>query len=341
MTRAAPFGSFQECAVFYEAANAKLEATKPGQKRWGSQWMSARDADKKMSAYKAQLAEMNKYDVAMGNARAKFANAEAAIQRAKVPSGFRNRTPIDTRPYEAQKVQADSEFRAAQEMYNAALAKLERPPFAPMIEAVAPEAAATTTAVASATGSGAAAGTVGTGGTGTSGGTGAAPRTPTAVKPTTPTTPAAVKPTTPTAVAVATPAPATPAPAPAPAVVTPAPVAPAPAPVAPALPKRTVVTMYAAAFPIAPDLLVTSAAAVEKASRVTVQSSDGTPIEVAVVERDNRQRSGPASVEPPDGLSQPCRRVRRRHDPVRELPDGERLRPRRRGDQWIGRRAEG
>src|SRR6185295_4084891 len=32
---------FRETANFYEAVNAKLEATRPGQKRWGKEWMTA------------------------------------------------------------------------------------------------------------------------------------------------------------------------------------------------------------------------------------------------------------------------------------------------------------
>jgi len=66
------------------------------------------------------------------------------------------------------------------------------------------------------------------------------------------------------------------------------PVAPPPEAVeaAVAAPARRVVTRYAAAFPIAPDLLLTAAAPVGDANRVVVQPPDGDPVEATVERRD-------------------------------------------------------
>jgi hypothetical protein len=94
--------------------------------------------------------------------------------------------------------------------------------------------------------------------------------------------PAKPNPVKPNPVAPAAPspvAPAAPTPPPAAAVAVPRPAAPEPR-------KPASVTSYAAAFPVAPDLLVTAAAAVEGADRVMVQPSGGDPMEVEVVTHD-------------------------------------------------------
>ena len=40
---------FKECEVFYTTYNQKLEAAKPGYKRWGVQWLKAADVNKHIS----------------------------------------------------------------------------------------------------------------------------------------------------------------------------------------------------------------------------------------------------------------------------------------------------
>jgi hypothetical protein len=62
-------------------------------------------------------------------------------------------------------------------------------------------------------------------------------------------------------------------------------VKPPPDPIPAALAKATVTT-YGAGFPVAPDLIVTSAAVVEGATGVTVQPADGDPMDAEVVTRD-------------------------------------------------------
>jgi hypothetical protein len=103
--------------------------------------------------------------------------------------------------------------------------------------------------------------------------------------PRTPNVTVTVKPPTPAAPAPATPrAPGNP-PTPSPAAVAVKPPAPAPAPVPMALAKATVTT-YGAGFPVAPDLIVTSAAVVEGATGITVQPADGDPMDAELVTTD-------------------------------------------------------
>src|SRR5207247_1787859 len=60
------------------------------------------------------------------------------------------------------------------------------------------------------------------------------------------------------------------------------------APTPPPVPRKALVTTYAAAFPVAPDLLVTSASAIEGATQITIQPADGNPFEATVVSTDTR-----------------------------------------------------
>src|SRR5207247_734345 len=47
---------FRECAKFYETANAKLESTRPGQKRWGVEWVDQGEWSAREGGWKAQQA---------------------------------------------------------------------------------------------------------------------------------------------------------------------------------------------------------------------------------------------------------------------------------------------
>jgi hypothetical protein len=70
-------------------------------------------------------------------------------------------------------------------------------------------------------------------------------------------------------------------------------------PPAPAGPRRARTTQYAAAFPVAPDLLVTSAAAVDGATIIRLQGPDGDPFEATVLDKDDA--AGLALLKTKDG----------------------------------------
>src|SRR4051794_8116787 len=68
---------FKDCVAFYDQMNAKLEATRPGEKRWGSQWLPAKEADRKLREYKDHLAQIDKLQREIEDAQAKYDTVEA------------------------------------------------------------------------------------------------------------------------------------------------------------------------------------------------------------------------------------------------------------------------
>lgn len=259
---------FAETIAFYESYNAKLEATRPGQKRWGAQWMSAKAAEVKLQKYKAEQEKLNALGRQMTQARARFTKVEADYSalkaRAKVRSVY-----VNHGLYQSQMRDANDEYLRAKSKHDDLLAVHERPPFLPDIGAVAMSmdampAAPVAVAVA----------------------TPPAPGTTPGTTPPAPVRPPTVTPPVPGPIAGAgatvdfgelTKRP------------TPPPVSVAsgePSPGAPEAPRRRGVTKQAAAFPVAADLLVTSAEAVAGATRITLQAGDGVPFDAAVVASD-------------------------------------------------------
>lgn len=269
-----------ECVSFYEQYNAKLEATKPGQKRWGINWVSQSEFAVHDSKNKAIQAQMDTKWTRLEAARKEFYRVKRSYEDAVAASRFKKSSVSGA---------SESQVRAAKETadtlqreYNDLASRLIRPPLPDKFEPVAMEF-----------GSGAMLASAG--GTGTTGSAGVGSMSPGLrpdPEPATP--PVAVQPKPPT-VQPPTPKPATIQP---PSVgqntVTP-PVDP-PVAVTPPTPrpspsdrtdsrKRSIFTS-SCGFAVGPDLIVTSAASVEGTTRITVQPADSDPIDAELVRTD-------------------------------------------------------
>ena len=254
---------FKSAEQFYAQYNAKLEASRPGYKRWGVQWLPADDVDQKLGAWKAKQRELDRLEQDAAAAAEKAASASAALEKQQRlhAGGFVDRASVQ----EAQKYfdQADQRRRDKQEAYDALARQVERPVFPKALQLVAIDATTPPplagvaeppagTEVASAAGANAETSAAGP------------PRRTTAKG----------------RKAVRVQRPRT---APAPAESDPAPLV---VPAAPKAPKKVRITRYAAAFPVAPDLLVTAASAVEDATDLEVQTLEGNALKAELVRSD-------------------------------------------------------
>ncbi len=233
---------FVECSTFYDAENAKLEATRPGMKRWGSEWLPADEAQKKIDAFKKKKGELDAAAQRLANASSRVASNKEAMSAAISANRFR-RAPINISGYQAAISQGENDAEAAQKEYDKIAPTIEFPPFPKEIAVVPldtdlPIAPGTAVAVA-------------TPGKGLGGVVSSPGRT--------------------------SPASSIPEPDPSPSPST---------PVTPPPPRRRTVVTYAAAFPVAPDLLVTDGKMVQAGSTITVQAADGLPMRAEIVKND-------------------------------------------------------
>ncbi len=256
---------FEETVRFYESMNAKLEATRSGEKRWGSTWLPAAEGQRKNDAYRAALAEIRKEAGAMAQAKSNFDVTQANKDRA-LANARKMRRSVSTFGYDNDMAEYDRQYRAASAKREALLAKLDRPPFPSEIAVVEPDLGTATVAVASAA---AAAGTpaAAPSATDTSAKTGP-DKLPAWVPPKlngpSPTFNPGSSSSSDNSSSSSSAGSVTPAPA----------------------PKKLYITNYAAAFAVGPDVLVTSAVAVEGAQTLTVQGTDGNPMNAEVVSTD-------------------------------------------------------
>jgi Tfp pilus assembly protein PilF len=242
--------SFSDAVAFYTAEATKLEATRPGMKRWGTEWLPAEEADKKTAAWNAARAKQSKLanEIAALKDKINAANAAAAAGGdGPALNGF-GRSRYRPPPAQINTGQLQSQIDAKQTEMDKALEGVERPPIPTRIapvDIIADNAPGVADASGSQTGVNAPA---------------PAPPDPlvTTVSP-----------------------PAAPAPAPDATVTAPAPADPAPAPK-----KIYRVTTYAAAFPVSANLLVTTAAAVADATDIQVQNAEGAAFSATLVRSD-------------------------------------------------------
>jgi tetratricopeptide (TPR) repeat protein len=270
---------FSEAASFYETVNKKLEAARPGSKRFGMEWLPATQADAKHRTLAGQQRKIETLEEAVANAEEmlvpalkEFERQKDLIRRGEPPGNYYYRSA------ETAYNSAVARHEAAIEALEKGLAEIERPRFPEAIALVSiddvktpelsPSAGVTVASADTGTftvtkrgtrakegggetpgrmtlGTGKGAGNTNKGG-GTSdttaGGGGNANNPlggPTVVY-------------------------------------------------EPPKPARKVrVTQYAAAFPVAPDLAVTSAAAVDDNATLQLQLSDGQSIKASLVRKDD------------------------------------------------------
>src|SRR4051812_15709236 len=244
---------FTDCTSFYMIANQRLEAARPGYKRFGSQWFTAEQADAKTKALAAQQKKLDALSDAIATAEERMQPAVKELQRqqflllhGELPGNYyieRAQAAYDS---------AQAAVTAAQEKYDALERSLELPKFPPEVAMVAMDnttapAVSTEVVVASVD----------------------PPKMETKPKP----RPIKPKPAADTG-------------KPTEAVKPPEPVEITLAPPKPTTPRKVRITQYAAAFPIASDLVVTSSAIVEDGVTLQLQSADGQPIKASLVRMD-------------------------------------------------------
>jgi predicted nucleic acid-binding Zn-ribbon protein len=107
----------------YKKLNAKLEATRPGEKRWGPEWMSAADADAKQRALAQAKSTITKDTGTIRGLDGQIADLEQ--QRNAVPhsEGDNNLTQRVAK-YQRQIDALDAERTAAQKELDAAQSSL-------------------------------------------------------------------------------------------------------------------------------------------------------------------------------------------------------------------------
>ncbi len=257
---------FSECTSFYVIANGRIEAARPGFKRFGSGWYPAAEAEAKLAAMAAQQKQLDSLMDNIGTAQDRFDAAEKELNhqkflvtRGELPNNF-------------YLVEAQYNYDAAKERleqaaakYDAVTASLNTPRFPTEILMVtmdsltAPPLSQPAVTVASAdtmpkprvrirtTGAPETGTTTGTGTTGT----GTTSKGPAAETKTAP-PPIALEPPKPTA------------------------------------PRKVRITQYAAAFPVAADLVVTSATIIEDGATLQLQATDGQSIPAELVRRDEK-----------------------------------------------------
>jgi hypothetical protein len=242
---------FGQCASFYLIANQRLEAARPGYKRFGGDWLPAKDADARAAAVTRQQKQLDSLSDAVATAQERFdaANKELEHQKFLISRG---EPPTS---YYVQRAQsnfdsAKNNLETAQQKYDDLLNSIERPKFPATIEVVAmdsltPPPVSTSVAVAN-----------------------AEPVTIRTVKPRQP-KPKPADTATPTGSSGNTP--------------------PEP-PVALEPPRRARgkvrITQYAAAFPVAPDLVLTSASVVDDGATLQLQAADGQGMSAELLRKD-------------------------------------------------------
>jgi hypothetical protein len=244
-------GFYAQCASFYKIANQRLEAARPGYKRFGAEWLGASEADAKQAAISARQKQLDSLADAAMMAQERFDQANKELERQKF---LLTHGEPPNNPY-LRRAQSDAELAKdrldqAKQKYDEMRASIEMPKFPASIELVAMDST-TAPAVAS--------------------------TPPTAVasidpedKPTLRT-----KPTPPRTTETTPPTGAAP---------------PAEEPVALEPPRHTRgkvrITQYAAAFPVSPDLVLTSASVIDDGATLQLQAADGQGLSAELVRKD-------------------------------------------------------
>ena len=229
----------------YEEFNGRLEATKPGQKRWGVKWVSEGQFRVEMRKRQAALRDLQAAQDRVADADAEIRAAKAAVNAARIGNGSASAANARLARAETQRGNAVRAVEDARRrlpevpvLGKADLVRIIEPHVATVVIAAKPAKDAAPTQVASAESSKAVPFTLGGPATGTKSGTGGGGG------------------------AVSEP----------------------PVPPVGEQPTRRSFTRGATGFAVGPDVLLTAAAAVKDAKRIVIEFPGAPPIE-AVVER--------------------------------------------------------
>jgi tetratricopeptide (TPR) repeat protein len=263
---------YSSATTFYVAQNKKLEKTRPGMKRWGTEWREEGEAESKNEAWNTALTTNAKLASELAELKSHRAVIEAKQndpvfqQQQQIQDYQRSQSfPVMKIPplMELNPTRLDPEIAAEQAKYDQAMQNTERPPIPDAVEpmSVIPEKEPVV-AVAVA---------IGMNGSDNANGSGTATPPKKKKKKPAPTIPSTTEPPAPTD---------TTSPPIESAITSP------PLPEQPEEKKTYRVTSYAAAFPVGPDLLVTTAESVADAKEIEVQVADGTAYPASVVRSD-------------------------------------------------------
>jgi tetratricopeptide (TPR) repeat protein len=260
-------GAYSSATAFYMAQNKKLEKTRPGMKRWGTQWLPQDEADANNAAWSKAITTNAKLANELSQLKAHRAMIVANqgdpvfIQQQQIQEYERSHSlqVADVPPLQELNLpRLDPEIAIEQGKYDQAMKDTQPPPIPDTVEPISVIAVREPVL--------ANAGQMAKPDTTTGSGTAAAPRKnkpPTVVTSTTG-APAPPDTTSPPPDAATTTAP----------------------PQEPVEKKIYRVTSYAAAFPVGPDLLVTTAESVAGAKEIDLQLADGSSYPATTVRSD-------------------------------------------------------
>jgi tetratricopeptide (TPR) repeat protein len=243
---------YQQVAAFYKTYNAKLEAASPGMKRWGIEWIPASDFAQKQADAASKQKELDDANAALATCDEKLnlLKSELPAAQQRVQGGLDTQDSVD----DLNKRISDQQDKQTQltSDRDAALAGIPAPTFPTTLDCVTAE----TMPPASVDGQPVADNSV-------PNVTGIVPKVRPGHHDDSVPTPVAQTPDAPT------------------------PDAPTAEPEHKAPAKPTSTVQYAAAFPIAPDLLISAAAPLNGATKVELLNSDGNPVKAQVVRTDD------------------------------------------------------
>jgi tetratricopeptide (TPR) repeat protein len=260
---------FKQAEEFYEEYNTRLEAARPGMKRWGTQWLPAADAQQKLDTWKRKLKEVARLSGLVSNLNNRIAAQQKEVKRQQALQAH----GWDNTVHMAQRTLADLQRERQNrlsELADAQPTEMERPPMPTEVAMVTldqvkpPEAGEQAVAWGGDSGHrGGADARVRRPQTGTTELADARPNANQGGNPFSTLSPPAEDSGTPADTSDEAPV------------------------EAPRPKKRIKVTQYAAAFPVSSDLLVTAAGVVEGASQIQLQSADGSSADAEVVRSEN------------------------------------------------------
>jgi len=249
---------FSDCTSFYMIANQRLESARPGYKRFGADWLTASQADAKTKALASQQKKLDNLSNAVATAEDRLVPAQKELEhqqflltRGELPGNY-YLTQAQAR-YDS----ALASVQAAQDRYDELAGSLDTPKFPTEVAMVSMDNTkappVSTVVVASADPSN----------------TDFTPKPKPRPRPVRPKPTANTDSSKPTEKPVEKPIEIT------------------LAPPKPTTSRKVRITQYAAAFPVAPNLVVTSSAILEDGVTLQLQASDGQPMSATLIRKDD------------------------------------------------------
>jgi tetratricopeptide (TPR) repeat protein len=117
---------YSEGVTFYIAKNKKLEATRPGEKRWGTEWLPADEADKKNAAWLEKINSTSSQAVELASLKAQYDAGEKAPGPLVFDADLGKYRTWHTNEWQLKRLQTQIDTMQAE--LDKAQASVERPP---------------------------------------------------------------------------------------------------------------------------------------------------------------------------------------------------------------------